>query len=332
MKLELFRTIRLLIALTLLIIIFGMETWAFMPRIPTSLLLKSGDIVHDFVKPGERIVGGKHAVHGELPYQASLQKISFFGTKTHYCGGTLISPICVITAGHCLDGRHAKDVLVRLGSNSLKNDPVAIEMPAEDLIIHPQYDPNTIHSDIGILKLKHPISYKVNVNRVPLPEFKANTSVDTHCTISGWGSIKEGGVVSKSLMYADVPIISDDKCRDHYGKSEISEQMMCAGYTEGGIDSCQGDSGGPMVCDGRLSGVVSWGIGCARPKYPGVYTQVSYYTKWIESQGCFDEKSIQGLNTDKTPEKNFTFNSLFPMFQNGMFTFPLTHLDRSDES
>jgi trypsin len=57
--------------------------------------------------------------------------------------------------------------------------------------------------------------------------------------VSGWGSQKEGGSVSRGLMYATVPTMNDDKCKEFYGKAEIFETMLCAGYSEGGIDSCQ---------------------------------------------------------------------------------------------
>lgn len=36
-----------------------------------------------------------------------------------------------------------------------------------------------------------------------------------------------------------------------------------------------------MVCNGALMGIVSAGEGCARPKLPGIYTDVSYYKHWI---------------------------------------------------
>ena len=58
------------------------------------------------------------------------------------------------------------------------------------------------------------------------------------------------------------------------------------GLADAGKDSCQGDSGGPLTCvfDGQpvLTGIVSWGHGCAEEGHPGVYVDVAHYVDWIE--------------------------------------------------
>jgi trypsin len=80
----------------------------------------------------------------------------------------------------------------------------------------------------------------------------------------------------------DVPIVDKVTCNDNYsGYGGIPPNQICAGLAEGGVDSCQGDSGGPLFKDAAVYGIVSWGVGCAYPNYPGVYTEVSAYSDWI---------------------------------------------------
>jgi len=94
---------------------------------------------------------------------------------------------------------------------------------------------------------------------------------------------------SSVLRQVVVPVVAQTQCDQpaFYGRlHQITEHMLCAGYTAGGKDACQGDSGGPLVCrvDDRwwLHGVVSFGSGCAEPRKPGVYARVTKFVDWIQ--------------------------------------------------
>ncbi|XP_015419109.1 PREDICTED: kallikrein-14 [Myotis davidii] len=85
-----------------------------------------------------------------------------------------------------------------------------------------------------------------------------------------------------ALQCVNIRVTSRQQCQQAY-PGAITAGMVCAGIPEGGKDSCQGDSGGPLVCNGKLQGLVSWGMErCALPGYPGVYTNLCQYYDWIQ--------------------------------------------------
>ena len=96
---------------------------------------------------------------------------------------------------------------------------------------------------------------------------------------TGWGNLTEGGVTPIDLQRVEVPLVDRVNCNDvNSYNGEITENMICAGIDEGGRDACQGDSGGPLTRgtgNSVLTGITSWGYGCARPNLYGVYTRVS---------------------------------------------------------
>merc|ERR1711997_1251632 len=217
---------------------------------------------------GDRIVGGTDAYPGEFPHQIMLTR-GVGGSLM--CGGSIVGSNKVITAGHCCDGMSASKLGVEVGSHNLyEDDPDQASFAVSDVGLHEGYDSWNINNDICRLTLEGPASM-------------GESAEGTMCAVSGWGTTTEGGSLARVLQKVDVPVVSDEHCRDSYGQDDITDSMICAGLDQGGKDSCQGDSGGPFMCGNQLSGVVSWGYGCAEAGYPGVYTQTSYFVDWVMS-------------------------------------------------
>jgi len=235
-----------------------------------------------------RIVGGSEAGDGEFPWQVSLRSIGGIGA-THFCGGSVIDKDWVLTAAHCCAGQIPLTMHVVAGGielNSFENEEQTVNL--QKIIMHPNYDSSTISNDICLLHLSESLEFTDWVQPLALPQMLQETDAGTMCTVTGWGTLSEGGFgLPNKLHKVDVPVVSDEDCNESYASTNpILDSMICAGLPEGGKDSCQGDSGGPFTCpnaEGVVEsvGIVSWGVGCARPGYPGVYTQTSYYVDWI---------------------------------------------------
>uniref|UniRef100_A0A8C7YYP3 trypsin n=1 Tax=Oryzias sinensis TaxID=183150 RepID=A0A8C7YYP3_9TELE len=228
----------------------------------------------------EKIVGGFECQKNSVPYQVSLF------TGYNYCGGTLLSEQWVLSAAHC---EPKSNLEVRLGEHDIwEHEGTEQHIMSAKFIRHPNYDPRSQDNDIMLIKLSEPATLNSFVHPAVLPSKCANDG--TMCRISGWGNIRssdEGSRYPDKLQCLDAPLLSDETCFNAY-PFQITENMICAGYLEGGKDSCQGDSGGPMTCDGELQGVVSWGHGCAMKNKPGVYTKVCNYVSWIKETMASD--------------------------------------------
>ncbi|XP_035240274.1 trypsin-1 [Anguilla anguilla] len=221
---------------------------------------------------GDKIVGGFECRKNSVPYQVSLN------AGYHFCGGSLITRDWVVSAAHCRKSR----VQVRMGEHNIAtNEGTEQFIDSVRVITHPSYNSYTMDNDIMLIKLSKPATLNSYVNTVSLPTRCAGAG--SSCLISGWGNILSSGTsYPDRLMCLNAPILSDSSCRNSY-PGEITANMFCAGFLEGGKDSCQGDSGGPVVCSGQLQGVVSWGYGCAQKNRPGVYVKVCNYNSWIQN-------------------------------------------------
>ncbi|XP_049865502.1 trypsin-like [Pectinophora gossypiella] len=222
-----------------------------------------------------RIVGGNDTSIQAVPYQVYilLQK----GNDYFQCGGSIINKRNILTAAHCLTD--IQKAYVRAGSTDSNDGGQQYESRA--LIQHPMYNPTTSDYDVGIIKLLKPIKLDGTTTKaVKLAPKNSKVEPGTDILVSGWGTTSENGNTSTNLMSVIVPVVSNQDCSKSY--SGITSRMFCAGVA--GKDSCQGDSGGPAVSnsDKVQRGIVSFGIGCAREGYPGVYTRVAAVRSWID--------------------------------------------------
>ncbi|KAG9428228.1 trypsin [Apis mellifera carnica] len=230
-----------------------------------------------------RIVNGSKATLRQFPYQVSLRETH---SNVHFCGGSLIHEKYVLTAAHCM---FDKNVQIQPWMITIVAGELRLWQPTstgqrrgvEKIHVHPNFNRETLENDITILTLKISFNLTPEVNIAPLPDHTAIPT--TICQVAGWGYPSENDhVTSEDLMFVDLPLMSRDLCKKLLENiTDFPPGMICAGYMEGQKDSCQGDSGGGMMCNGELTGVVSGGNGCARPRTPGVYADVYFYINWI---------------------------------------------------
>jgi len=157
------------------------------------------------------------------------------------------------------------------------------------VLIHHGYNETSWDSDLALLKLQRPV--KLGPYVVPIclsarnSTFGRTLAAVRQSTVSGWGRLSLFGSAAKILQRLTLPRVPLQDCRLHTGLN-ITRNMLCAGLRSGGRDACKGDSGGPLVTRYKktwfLTGVVSWGKGCATENMYGVYTKVSNFLGWME--------------------------------------------------
>ncbi|XP_071428892.1 enteropeptidase isoform X4 [Pithys albifrons albifrons] len=233
-----------------------------------------------------KIVGGSDARREAWPWIVSLHF-----NLLPVCGASLVSDEWLVTAAHCVYGRQLKpsrwQAVLGLYAQSDLTEPSTVVQNIDRIIMNPHYMKETKDSDIALMHLQHKVQYTDYIKPICLPEKNQQFLPEINCSIAGWGDIGNEGPTSNILQEAEVPLISNEKCQQQMPEYSITENMICAGYDMGGIDSCQGDSGGPLTFeDGDkwfLVGVTSFGYKCALPKRPGVYVRVTMFVDWIKN-------------------------------------------------
>ncbi|CAG5132420.1 unnamed protein product, partial [Candidula unifasciata] len=136
--------------------------------------------------------------------------------------------------------------------------------------------------DVAVLRLSRDLTFSDCVSPICLPQAWEDPKRAEYCVAAGWGTdnVNYPGL-TQNLQSVRLPIVDHSLCVPSYGSNYVNNLKICAGdFYRGGRDTCQGDSGGPLMCkfDNRfvVLGIVSFGSGCARPRFPGIYTRVSH--------------------------------------------------------
>ncbi|XP_067634866.1 trypsin alpha-like [Eurosta solidaginis] len=221
-----------------------------------------------YAKSRFRIVCGELLRIEDSPYMVSIYHI-----KTHICAGSLVTMEKVITAAHCVADKEAKILVVKAGVTNRVSETGQCRTGMEVFISY-AYEAKTYHMDIAGIKLSTPFIKSPQVSTIPI--CSTQLTPNTPMEVSGWGSTSESSKDTVAeLRTTVVHIIAKTLCANNYHTkgTTVTKIMICAGLN--GKDTCHGDSGTPGVVGGELCAVVSCGVGCGRPEFPGIYTDMT---------------------------------------------------------
>jgi len=255
------------------------------PRVAASLVLAALVLPLRAVAaagPAEpSIVGGTAAKAGDYPFAVSLQRAAGTGAAAHFCGGSLVDAEWVLTAAHCMQGLTPARFRVVAGATKLSAGDGEVRRPAE-IRVDPAWDGDATHgADIALVRLSEPVADVAPIEPVR-PADRSRWEAGDPATVVGWGVTSEAGTVAADGLRAVRLTIRADRemaAASAYGTKFAATDMIGAGTDAGGKDACYGDSGGPLVVSAgragfRQVGIVSFGAGCGRAGYPGVFSRL----------------------------------------------------------
>ncbi|XP_048248347.1 atrial natriuretic peptide-converting enzyme-like isoform X1 [Haliotis rufescens] len=241
-----------------------------------------------------RIVGGDEVRPGTWPWLVSLHGGS--GQK-FFCGGSVINELFILTAAHCIGGGGVPFLQWTIQAGHTRKDTYSRYRQVrkgQKFFTYPGYNHYTVENDIAIIKLDEPLTFSDYLRPICLPKQGQLIPVGTRCISAGWGKSSDTALdYEPAARQVQLDIADWHSCEAAVQRAEtpvpykLTDNMICAGGSDG-FDACAGDSGGPFVCMKPnttnvwfQAGIVSWGIGCAIPNAPGVYTELPLYVNWI---------------------------------------------------
>ncbi|XP_077141223.1 granzyme A-like [Ranitomeya variabilis] len=245
------------------------------------LLLSAASLL---VSEGKRwkIINGNEAIPHSRPYMALI----YFETETEemICGGSLIRPNWVLTAGHC--HKWWSQTTVSLGAHSLEGNEAGVQkFSIKKSFPHPKYNRQNLKNDIRLMKLNDSAKLGKTVQLLQLPNTFEDTAAGTVCETAGWGWTERKDN-AEFLREVNINVLDRKTCQGRWGKkANITNNLICTVVGPKGQDTCTGDSGGPLICNGFFRGVTSFGQNvCGRQNDASIFTRLTEeYVSWINS-------------------------------------------------
>ncbi|XP_023570402.1 serine protease-like protein 51 [Octodon degus] len=240
---------------------------------------------------------------GEFPWQVSIQM-----ARRHLCGGSIIHRWWVLTAAHCfprtLFEMAVVNVTVVMGVKAF-SDTHLERKQVQKIIIHQDYRPPHLDSDLALLLLATPVQF--TPFKMPICLQGKEVSWD-RCWMAEWVSAYGYGTSwNMQLQKLRVTQLSWKACSTRV--QQLSTKMLCARQELDTNGNCWGDSGAPMVCANwgthRLFqvGVFSWGLTSGSRGRPGMFVSVAQFIPWIQEE---TQKEGRAYTLSGSPESSLT--------------------------
>jgi secreted trypsin-like serine protease len=222
---------------------------------------------------------------GKYPFVVQLLDTSNTERK-NFCGGSMIGPLHVLSAAHCLKDTELENLKVGAGALDITSDEYE-KNQAESIYSHNSFASTNFRNDIAIVKLEEPFSNSAGVRSIEIAQNKP--AIGKKLTIAGYG-ITDNDNYPDKMRYVSNSVISLSACKaaDSFYEGVRDSQQLCT-FTEG-KGGCSGDGGSPLFygsgSTATLFGIVSGGAECGT--LPTINARSNYYRDWIKAHTAYD--------------------------------------------